>query len=144
VLFVPMELKNLVKNLLSEINKISRSEAVVGGVRDAGKAKVIPLSRITVGFGTAVGGADGKSTSETREGDAAGQGGGAGGALRVEPRAFVVVGEDGVPHMLALTRGHAVVRRGIELTKDTEEVAKLPSAAPAPRLSAGKGAKEAP
>jgi uncharacterized spore protein YtfJ len=34
----------------------------------------------------------------------------------IEPKAFVVVGEDGVPHMLALKRGkQAVLRRGIEI-----------------------------
>jgi uncharacterized spore protein YtfJ len=135
-----MELKNLVKNLLLEINKISKSEAVVGGVRDAGKAKVMPLSRISVGFGTAIGGAGGKRLREAGEGDAEGEGGGAGGALKVEPRAFVVVGEDGVPHMLALKRGHAVVRRGIELTKETDEPARL-SGGSVPKLDAGKAAK---
>ena len=119
-----MELRNLVKNLLGEINKISKSDAVVGGVRDAGRAKVMPLSKVSVAFGTAVGGAGGKRAKDTGTGDAEGEGGGAGGALRVEPKAFVVVGEDGVPHMLAIKRGHAVVRRGIELTKETDEAGK--------------------
>jgi uncharacterized spore protein YtfJ len=135
-----MELKNLVKNLLGEINKISKSDVVVGGVRDAGKAKVMPLSRISVGFGTAIGGAGGKRGKEAGDGDAEGEGGGAGGALRVEPRAFVVVGEDGVPHMLAIKRGHAVVRRGIELTKESEELAKLVGG-DTPKLGTGKGEK---
>jgi uncharacterized spore protein YtfJ len=135
-----MELKSLVKNLLSEINKISKSEAVVGGVRDAGKAKVIPLSRISVGFATAIGGAGGKRNRQAGEADAEGEGGGAGGALKVEPRAFVVVGEDGVPHMLALKRGHAVVRRGIELTRETSPPAELAGGA-VPKLGAGLGEK---
>ena len=39
-----------------------------------------------------------------------------GGALVVEPKAFVVVGEDGIPHMLALKRGKtAVIRHGVEI-----------------------------
>ena len=78
-----MELKNLVKNLLGEINKISKSDAVVGGVRDAGKAKVMPLSKISIGFGTAVGGAGGKHNRGSEEADAEGEGGGAAGALKV-------------------------------------------------------------
>ena len=139
-----MELKNLVKNLLTEINKISRSEAVVGTVRDAGKAKVMPLSRISVGFGTAIGGAGGKSARDAGAGDAEGEGGGAGGALKVEPRAFVVVGEDGVPHMLALKRGHAVVRRGIELTRDTVDEPLRLVGASSPRLGPAEGAKKSP
>jgi len=137
--FEAMELKNLVKSLLTEINKISKSEAVVGNIRDAGKAKVMPLSRISVAFGTAIGGAGGKRTKADGSGDAEGEGGGAGGALKVEPRAFVVVGEDGVPHMLAIKRGHAVVRRGIELTKETEGLDALPGGH-TPKLGAGTGA----
>jgi uncharacterized spore protein YtfJ len=138
IAFGLMELKSLVKNLLSEINKLSKSEAVVGGVRDAGKAKVMPLSRISVAFGTAIGGAGGRRGRESSEGDAEGEGGGAGGALRVEPRAFVVVGDDGVPHLLALKRGHAVVRRGIDLTQETGAGGQLPAGA-VPKLGTGKG-----
>jgi len=136
--FEAMELKNLVKNLLTEINKISKSEAVVGTIRDAGRAKVMPLNKISIGFGTAIGGAGGKRTKTDGTGDAEGEGGGAGGALKVEPRAFVVVGEDGVPHMLAIKRGHAVVRRGIELMKETEDPDALPGGH-SPKLGTGKG-----
>ena len=50
-----MDLKGLVTELLSELGKVSQSDAVVGAVRDAGKAKVLPLSRISIGFGTATG-----------------------------------------------------------------------------------------
>ncbi len=59
--FSAMDLKELVTELLSELGKISKSDAVVGVVRDAGKAKVLPLSRIRLGFGTALGEADGKA-----------------------------------------------------------------------------------
>lgn len=110
-----MDLKGLVSELLSELGKVSQSDAVVGVVRDAGKAKVLPLSKISIGFGTATGEVGGSS----RTGDATtagASGGGAGGAIVVEPRAFVVVGEDGVPHMLALERGKtAVARPGIRI-----------------------------
>ena len=58
----------------------------------------------------------GKSQREGREKDAGIEGGGVGGAMMVEPKAFVVVGEDGVPHMLALKRGKtAVLRHGVEI-----------------------------
>lgn len=108
-----MELKDLMSELLSELGKVVRTDAVVGQVRDAGKAKVLPLSRVSFGFGTAVGEVGGKSD---RAGNAGAAGGGGGGALVVEPRAFVVVGEDGVPHLLALEGGKgAVVRRGVEI-----------------------------
>ena len=100
-----MDLNALVKGLLSELEKVSKSDAVVGTVRDAGKAKVLPLSKVSIGFGTGTADIGGKSQRDGKEKDAGIEGGGVGGALMVEPKAFVVVGEDGVPHMLALKRG---------------------------------------
>ena len=115
-----MDLNDLVKGLLSELNKISKSDAVVGTVRDAGKAKVVPLSKVSIAFGAGLAGAGGKAEKEGGGSDAGLEGGGAGGAILVEPKAFVVVGEDGVPHMLALNKGkHAVLRKGFEILPQT-------------------------
>ncbi len=134
-----MELNDLVKGLLDELNKISKSDAVVGTVRDAGKAKVLPLSKISIAFGAGIAGLGGKTErGEGKNGDAGLEGGGAGGALMVEPKAFVVVGEDGIPHMLALKRGkQAVLRRGLEILPDGQGSARL-SGSEAPRLNDGK------
>ena len=131
--FSQMDLKDLVSELLTELGKVSRSDAVVGEVRDAGKAKVLPLSRISIGFGTAIAEADGKAKVSGEDRDAGGAFGGAGGAIVVEPKAFVVVGEDGVPHLLALEGGgkQGVVRRGVEI---------LPQLAPTPSLEARRAA----
>jgi uncharacterized spore protein YtfJ len=129
-----MDLNDLVKGLLSELEKVSKSDAVVGAVRDAGKAKVLPLSKISIGFGTGTADLGGKSQREGHEKDAGLEGGGVGGALIVEPKAFVVVGEDGVPHMLALKGGKkAVLRHGIEILPEGESSRSLPGVA-APRL----------
>lgn len=132
-----MDLKGLVTELLSELGKVSQSDAVVGAVRDAGKAKVLPLSRISIGFGTATGEIGGSSQAPgTSEATAAG--GGAGGAIVVEPRAFVVVGEDGVPHMLALERGKtAVARPGVRILPQAESAPEL-AGANIPALEARK------
>lgn len=135
-----MDLKELVTELLSELGKVSKSDAVVGVVRDAGKAKVLPLSRIRLGFGTAIGEADGKARLAGEQSDAGGSLGGAGGAIVVEPRAFVVVGEDGIPHLLALEGGRGVLRRGIEILPQKTEAPGLEPGRAAPRL--GKGSDE--
>jgi uncharacterized spore protein YtfJ len=133
-----MEVKNLVKGLLAELNKVSKSDAVVGGVRDAGKAKMVPLSRVSIGFGAGLGGVGGKA--DRPQGGGKAEAGGAGGAIVVEPRAFVVVGEDGLVHMLALNQGkHAVVRRGVEILPEHNEHLRLgesPLAPLAPLLGA--------
>ncbi len=128
-----MDLKELVGELLSELGKVSRSDAVVGEVRDAGAAKVLPLSRISIGFGTATGDVGGKARAGEAAGSAGGAaaGGGAAGAIVVEPRAFVVVGEDGVPHLLALERGKtAVVRSGVEILPAKPSAPALTTAQP--------------
>jgi uncharacterized spore protein YtfJ len=106
-------LNDIVKGLLSEVAKISKSESVAGKVRDAGQAKVMPLCKVSIGFGTGAADLGGKHD----ERNAGLEGGAAAGALVVEPKAFVVVGPDGIPQMVAIQRGKtAVVRRGVELT----------------------------
>ena len=123
-----MALNDLVKGLMSELHKLSQGDAVVGKPRDAGRVKVVPLSKISIGFGTATAGMDGRADREGKKSDAGLEGGGVGGAVVVEPRAFIVVGEDGVPHMLAIRKGKsAVMRRGIEiLPEPTRAVKRLP------------------
>ncbi|HEY6077342.1 MAG TPA: spore germination protein GerW family protein [Polyangiaceae bacterium] len=134
-----MDLKDLMQELLEQLGKVASADAVVGGVRDAGKAKVLPLSRVSIGFGTAIGSLDGKAKRGTEESDAGAQAGGAGGAIVVEPRAFVVVGEDGTPHMLALANGkQAVVRRGVKILPTSEPAPALAGADAAARLGDGK------
>jgi uncharacterized spore protein YtfJ len=133
-----VDLKHLVQELLEELGKVAKADSVVGGVRDAGKAKVLPLAKISIGFGTAIGSLDGKAKQGADESGAGAQAGGAGGAVVVEPRAFVVVGEDGVPHMLALANGkQAVVRRGVQISPRAAAEPALPGDAAA-RLGDGK------
>ncbi|MBI4699896.1 MAG: hypothetical protein HY744_01810 [Deltaproteobacteria bacterium] len=116
-----MNLNDLVKGMLTQLGRVTSSQAVVGNVRDAGRAKVVPLAKVSIGFGTALGGVGGKAAAEGQdvERGAGVEAGGAGAAIVVEPRAFVVVGEDGIPHTLALKRGRtAVLRHGIELVPE--------------------------
>jgi uncharacterized spore protein YtfJ len=133
-----VDLKLLMQELLEELGKVAKADAVVGGVRDAGKAKILPLSKISIGFGTAIGNVDGKAKVGAEQSDAGAQAGGAGGAVVIEPRAFVVVGEDGVPHMLSLGNGkQAVVRQGVQILPSPLAAPAL-NGAEAPRLGDGK------
>src|SRR5258708_17549638 len=109
-----MDLKGLMSELLGELGRVSKADGVVGTVRDAGTAKVLPLSKISIAFGTAIGDVGGTAKRGNEERDADAEVGGAGGAVVVEPPAVVVLGGDGVPHTLALHRRQiAVGRRGI-------------------------------
>jgi uncharacterized spore protein YtfJ len=133
-----MDLKNLMSELLGELGRVAKADGVVGTVRDAGQAKVLPLSKISIAFGTAIGDVGGTAKRGNDERDADAEAGGAGGAIVVEPRAFVVVGEDGVPHMLALQGGKtAVVRRGVEILPAPSVPEALPAGA-SPRLGHGE------
>ena len=133
-----MDLKGLMSELLGELGRVSKADGVVGTVRDAGQAKVLPLSKISIAFGTAIGDVGGTAKRGNDERDADAEVGGAGGAIVVEPRAFVVVGEDGVPHMLALHRGKtAVVRHGVEIFPAKSAAEALPGGE-APRLGPGE------
>jgi hypothetical protein len=63
-----VDLKLLMQELLDELGKVAKADAVVGGVRDAGKAKILPLAKISVGFGTAMGSLDGKAQRGKQKG----------------------------------------------------------------------------
>ena len=133
-----MDLKGLMTELLGELGRVAKADGVVGTVRDAGTAKVLPLSKISIAFGTAIGDVGGTAKRGHEDKDADAEVGGAGGAIVIEPRAFVVVGEDGVPHLLALHRGKtAVVRKGIEIFP-AHTAAGAISAASTPQLGVGE------
>ena len=61
-----MDLKDLMGELLSELGRVSKADGVVGNVRDAGQAKVLPLSKISIAFGTAIGDVGGTAKRGTR------------------------------------------------------------------------------
>jgi len=76
-----MVIEELVKTVLSELREISKTETVVGRPLKVGEMTILPVSRISVGFGAGGGKRDGKD----------GKGEGTGGGVSVEPVAFIVV-----------------------------------------------------
>ncbi|MBW2454827.1 MAG: hypothetical protein JRI68_09960 [Deltaproteobacteria bacterium] len=103
-----VEVRDLIKKLLEEINAISKTETVVGEPLDVGKTKIIPISKLTIGFGVAGGNASGAG-----EGDSKAEGGvqlgGAGGGVKVQPMAFIAVDPDGGAQLLCLDEPEATV-----------------------------------
>lgn len=106
-----MELNELLQGLLGEVQKLCRSDAIVGKPSQFGDAHLVPLCRVSVGFGAGTSDLSGSGGSR----DGAVEGGGAGGGLMVEPRAFVVVAKDGVPQLLVMRKGVATLQHAIEL-----------------------------
>jgi uncharacterized spore protein YtfJ len=81
--------ETLIERVMGELHRIVRTETVVGEPLQAGGVTLIPVSKISLGFG-AGGGREEK-----------GQSGTGGGAL-VEPVAFVVIDADGKVQIMTL------------------------------------------
>ncbi|MBU1107941.1 MAG: sporulation protein [Candidatus Riflebacteria bacterium] len=79
-----MAIDTLIKTVLSELKVAINSKTVIGEPTTFKNWTVIPVTRVSFGFGA--GGGQGKN-------DAAGFGGGSGGGATIEPVAFIVIGE---------------------------------------------------
>ena len=81
--------ESLIERVMGELRRIVQTETVVGHPVTAGDVTLIPVSKITFGFG-AGGGQEGKGQSGT------------GGGAAVEPIAFVVIDAEGKVQILTL------------------------------------------
>jgi sporulation protein YtfJ len=81
-----MVIEELVRTVLSELREIVKTETVVGEPLKVGATTIVPVSRISVGFGAGGGKSDSKN----------GTGEGTGGGASIEPIAFFVVRGDKV------------------------------------------------
>lgn len=89
------QIDELVKNVLSELQKIVKTETVVGEPIEVQDVVLVPVSRVSFGFGAA-GGASPKKESN---------GEGTGGGLLIEPIAFIVIRPDSVDLMTLKQEG---------------------------------------
>lgn len=103
-----MDVSKLITALLTGMKEISVSETVVGAPIRSGGSTIIPVNKVTLGFGTGAAG--------TRDGTSARASGlestAVGGGLTVDPQAFIVVNAEGQAQMLSLkdSRGATVLR----------------------------------
>ena len=109
-----MDISNIVKAIMEQIKETVRSETVVGEPVQAEESVIIPVSRVSFGFG--VGGAD---REEADKGSASGTGCGA----TIEPVAFVVVSK-GKAQLLPLKSREATLTRIIDLVPSLLDVVK--------------------
>ena len=109
-----MDISQVVKVVMEQIKETVRSETVVGTPVQAEEAVIIPVSRVTFGFG--VGG--GENTDSTKCGGTATAGG-----ASVEPVAFVVVSK-GKAQLLPLKSREATLTRLIDLVPPILELFK--------------------
>lgn len=83
------KMMDLLSSIIGEVKHLARTETIVGEPVTFDNRKLVPVSRICVGFG--VGGGEGSSPKQGE-----GFGGGGGGGVRVEPVGFIVIAEDGI------------------------------------------------
>ena len=109
-----MDITNVVKAVMEQIKETVRSETVVGEPVQAEDSVIIPISRVTFGFG--VGGG-------SREGADKGSGTGTGCGATIEPVAFVVVSK-GKAQLLPLKSREATLTRIIDLVPSLFDMVK--------------------
>ena len=99
-----MNLDAMASVLLEKLKAIAQTDTVVGKPIAVDGATLIPVSRVSIGFG--LGGHEGKSEL-----------GGSGGGLTVEPIAFILVQGDNT-RIISLTREKDVFGKAIDLVPD--------------------------
>jgi uncharacterized spore protein YtfJ len=87
-------ISELIEEVTQSLTDAANSEVVVGQTIELGSAKIIPLSRVSIGFGGGGGEGDQKlchgSVKKDRHASGKGKGGGAGGGAKVRPVAAIV------------------------------------------------------
>ena len=86
---MPSSVETFIECVMGELHRIVQTETVVGEPVKAGEVTLIPVSKISFGFG-AGGGQEGKGQSGT------------GGGATVEPIAFVIIDAEGGVQILTL------------------------------------------
>lgn len=106
---MPSSVEILIEKVMGELHRIVQTETVVGEPVQAGNVTLIPVSKISFGFGA--GGQEGKGQSGT------------GGGATVEPIAFVVIDAEGRVQILTLKDKEASLGQLVGLVP--EAIAKI-------------------
>ena len=105
-----MAVEELMKEVVTQLEKMITTRTIVGEPITAAGKTVIPISKVSFGFGSAGG--------EGKHGEEGGFGGGGGGGAKIEPVAFLVISEEEVK--LVGMKG-----KGLDIEKIIESVPEL-------------------
>ena len=103
-------LPNMLENTIAKIREMVDVNSVVGEPIVVGDTTIIPVSKVSVGFG-------GGGSDFTKGNDAFG--GGAGGGVKVHPICFLVVQNGNVRMMPVPTPANTTADRLVEMVPDT-------------------------
>ena len=110
-----MAVSELIKNVMDELETLMQTKTVVGDPINAGDYTVIPVSKVSFGFGAGGGGSD--------NGKKEGKGEGVGGGWSIEPLAFFVVGSEGA-RLYSLKHEETVMGKLFDLAPKVAETVK--------------------
>ncbi len=99
----------VIQVIVGELRQIARSESIIGAPVTIGERTIVPITKLSVGFGA--GGGEGSRTDK-----GSGFGGGGGGGAMIEPVAFLVLDKDRI--QLLTTRKHGVMEAILEAAPD--------------------------
>jgi len=102
----------MMKKTMEHIHAMADVDTVVGAPIQTGNVTLIPVSRVSTGFGC--GGADLNNKGESSKDMAAG-GGGGGAGMNIDPVAFLVIRGDNVRLLPILPPANGAVDRAVEL-----------------------------
>jgi sporulation protein YtfJ len=103
-----MSVEDLIRTLLGEFQHIVKTETVIGEPLTVGEVTIIPVSKVSFGFGAGGSGS---------EGGKSGGGGGTGGGASLEPLAFLVI-QDGRVQLLPLKEKEGTLGKLMEIVPD--------------------------
>jgi len=104
-------LPNMLENTIAKIREMVDVNSVIGEPIVVGDTTIIPVSKVSVGFG-------GGGSDFTKGSDAFG--GGAGGGVKVQPICFLVVNKDGNVRMMPVpVPANTTPDRIVEMIPDT-------------------------
>lgn len=98
-------LDEILKSLLPELREIARAQTVIGDPIQAGESTVIPVSKVSVGFGAG-------GSKDDKPG-----GMGTGGGAMIEPIAFIVI-TDGKVQLVPVTSKDTTIGKVIDMVPD--------------------------
>ena len=110
-----MAVSELIKNVMDELETLMQTKTVVGDPITAGDYTVIPVSKVSFGFGAGGGGSE--------SGKKGGTGEGVGGGWSIEPLAFFVVGSEGA-RLYSLKHEETVMGKLFDLAPKVAETVK--------------------
>lgn len=106
---------NMLENTIGKIREMIDVNSVIGDPITAGGVTIIPVSKVSVGFGG--GGSDFASKEQNKQDNPFG--GGAGGGVKVIPVAFLVIKDGNVRMLPVAAPANTTADRLVEMIPDT-------------------------